>query len=402
MGDEERGDPFGSSTGLVGGVAVIVAIFFFGTQAVFVKSKRIIDAGVDPFLVVCYFSCGVFLCGATLAIILSLSDMEDGFDWTRYGLYASLFYAPGNILLLWSARAIGVGLCTGVVSSTAAVTGFLTGAFLVGDPVPSWTKALIGLTMLIIGAIGMSLTRVPAVQQQLAPELFIAAPDDEDGQYRMMAEDSEIDFKAIEMPEIGRPSHANFSVRPSEADSMSRNSSANMDRMRRSSFRAGPSDTTGKVQEFDQSGLITGLAASASAGMFLGVQGVPLSNDAGVPLRDAATFMMMQLLWTLALLGPLLRIKYNGMVVSGQEWNWHRETALVQAMLGGVCFSIAFGGQLFAIIALTASVGMPLTQLNLVIAGLWGTFYYGELKGRVLVGCFFGAAAIAVAGAPLI
>jgi drug/metabolite transporter (DMT)-like permease len=395
-------EPFGGATSLVGSIAVIVGIIFFGTQAVFVKSKQIIEARVDPFLVVCYFSVGVFFCGALLALVMSSAGLEGGFAWTIDGLYASLVYAPGNILLLWSARTIGVGLCTGVVSSTASVTGFFTGVFILDNPVSSWAKALVGLALLILGAIGMSLTRVPSVQQRLAPELFEDAVNETEGQpYKLMDDAS---LQGMEMEDASLRKASLIENRPSDVFAHPKNPSMRPSHggHRQMSIRCSEFEAVGKVQEFHSAGLIRGLATSAAAGAFLGCQGVPLTNDAGVPLRDAATFMMMQLLWTVVLLVPLLRIKYTETIARGEHWNWHRETALGSAMAGGVCFSIAFGGQLFAILALTASVGLPLTQLNLVVAGMWGTFYYGELKGRVLIACFFFAAAIAVAGAPLI
>jgi hypothetical protein len=73
-------DDFGNAPPqLVGGVAVVIAIIFFGTQAIFVKSKSIIRAKVDPLLVVCYFSAGVCLCGASLATCLQVSSAKSSF-----------------------------------------------------------------------------------------------------------------------------------------------------------------------------------------------------------------------------------------------------------------------------------------------------------------------------------
>ena len=71
-------------------------------------------------------------------------------------------------------------------------------------------------------------------------------------------------------------------------------------------------------------------------------------------------------------------------------------------MIGGLIFSLAFVGQLYAILALTDSVGMPLSQLNLVVAGIWGVFYFQEVRGWAAVTCFFLAAACACAAGPLI
>jgi hypothetical protein len=130
------------------------------------------------------------------------------------------------------------------------------------------------------------------------------------------------------------------------------------------------------------------MAASVGSGIFLGAQGVPLSNDKGYPLRDAATFMMLQLAWTLTICAPTLWYRHKQrqqranaketVAGPGEEqdedadgaWNWHFRVAAAPAMVGGLCFSFAFLGQLYAILALTDSVGLPLSQLNLVVAGV--------------------------------
>lgn len=48
---------------LYGTVAVLTAIICFGTQCVFIKSKQILQSGIDSFVVISYFSLGIFLCG---------------------------------------------------------------------------------------------------------------------------------------------------------------------------------------------------------------------------------------------------------------------------------------------------------------------------------------------------
>ena len=56
---------------MVGGFAAVVAIVAFGSQAVFIKSKKILRAGVDPFVMIKYFSLGIFFCGIAFFLIMT-------------------------------------------------------------------------------------------------------------------------------------------------------------------------------------------------------------------------------------------------------------------------------------------------------------------------------------------
>jgi len=70
-----------------------------------------------------------------------------------------------------------------------------------------------------------------------------------------------------------------------------------------------------------------------------------------------------------------------------------------------LCFVAALIGQVVAVRALGAGVGMPLTQLNLVVSGAWGIFAFGEIDARAapaLAALFGLAAAVAVSGSVLL
>ena len=49
--------------------------------------------------------------------------------------------------------------------------------------------------------------------------------------------------------------------------------------------------------------------------------------------------------------------------------------------MGALCFCCAETGQITAIAGLGDATGMPLTQLNLVVAALWGVVLYDEVRG---------------------
>jgi drug/metabolite transporter (DMT)-like permease len=76
--------------------------------------------------------------------------------------------------------------------------------------------------------------------------------------------------------------------------------------------------------------------------------------------------------------------------------------ALPYALAGALCYCIGLGGQVVGLLALPESVAMPLTQLNVIVAGLWGIAYYREIESPRLIYVFVGAVLLDVVGAALL
>ena len=86
---------------------VVVACLGFGTQCCFIKGRRITEHHIDPLLVALLFSAAAGLIGAaTLGALALLERAPPRAGWA--GVLAALCFAPGNVLLLCSARRIGV------------------------------------------------------------------------------------------------------------------------------------------------------------------------------------------------------------------------------------------------------------------------------------------------------
>ena len=156
-----------SSPSWCGFLAVVVAIVGFGTQGVFVKSNRIRAASIHPFLVVFLFSCCIAFIGTALGVVGGLSVTPFGTPfwhvagWDR-AVWTACAYAPGNVLLLWACRRIGVGLAVGLTSASTTAVSFGVGAAIGMDEGGNLTQQVPGIFMLLLAAFTMSLTRVPA------------------------------------------------------------------------------------------------------------------------------------------------------------------------------------------------------------------------------------------------
>lgn len=56
---------------------------------------------------------------------------------------------------------------------------------------------------------------------------------------------------------------------------------------------------------------------------------------------------------------------------------------------------------MFATVYLGQTIGFPLTQCCLLINGLWGILYYGEIAGALPISLFILASVVIIAGAAL-
>ena len=142
----------------------------------------------------------------------------------------------------------------------------------------------------------------------------------------------------------------------------------------------------------DVAGVIMGLVA----GIFLGLNGMEWQASADGLGNSLSVFFVCQFGVTLVLLVPLF-LKIPSMRKAD-----HGRIAAPFAFAGAVCFCIAQTGQAMAILDLGEAIGMPLTQLNLIVAGLWGICFYKETTAPRMIAIFFFAILIDIAGAILI
>lgn len=81
----------------------------------------------------------------------------------------------------------------------------------------------------------------------------------------------------------------------------------------------------------------------------------------------------------------------------------HVGTCLLPAVLSGALWAVGnVGGVLATLQPLGLTVGYPSTQACLLVSGLWGIFYYREVRGTRAIGAFFCAALVVVGGAALL
>lgn len=147
----------------IGLICCIVAIIGFGTQGIFVKSPKVLDAGVHPLLMALLYSFCIAVVGGVIgSSVFARGESYMSHDHKKvYGpAVAAIAFAPGNLLLLWSCRRIGIGFAVGVVASTASISSFIIGTLICGDSV-NFTTQVPGILLMVLGIVLISATKVP-------------------------------------------------------------------------------------------------------------------------------------------------------------------------------------------------------------------------------------------------
>lgn len=138
---------------------------------------------------------------------------------------------------------------------------------------------------------------------------------------------------------------------------------------------------------------IFGLLVAMAGGVFLGLQGLFWNPAVKTTPYELGFFFVSQFVVTSCLLGPYFCWKGPQSLIMD-----HVKLCLVPTFAGGVVFCFGLTGQVVAVKCLTSGVGMPLSQLNLIVSGCWGIFYYHEIESSVLIAIFFGGAFLTLTG----
>ena len=155
-------------------IAVTAAILGFGTQGAFVKSNRIKAADIHPYIVAALFSSHVAFLGLSLGVLRSLVFVGDcpmtplANLWRR-AIWPACTYAPGNILLLWCCRRVGVALAVGIVSASTTIVSFGLGVCLgmnEGSNRDFFERQIPGVLSIVLGAAIMTYARLKATPDQ--------------------------------------------------------------------------------------------------------------------------------------------------------------------------------------------------------------------------------------------
>jgi len=133
----------------IGYIGVAVSVVFFGTMALPVKLKRVLDAKADPVVYQVYVSATIFILGWVTLIFAP-------FRFTYLGIIGAALWVPFSILSIFAIHNLGLGIAQATWSGFTIVTSFIWGAVFFHDTLKSVGLSILALILLIIGLIGFT------------------------------------------------------------------------------------------------------------------------------------------------------------------------------------------------------------------------------------------------------
>jgi hypothetical protein len=382
-------------TSAVGWVATLGAVFIFGTFGVLIKTKAVQEAAVHSLVFQLYYAAGVVvscmaiwgasrepLCISPWGCVFAASWI--GAQFFAYTAISSIGYAVGPAV--WGGVTIVVSFTWGVVF---------------GDPVLSKVGSAFALIVLVAGIC------LAASTQSSFPKILAA--------WCKKTMDS-CQRKAEEEEEVGGRGRSVSSGELSMPGTVAPNLKKRL--LRRTGSYAGDMQTDIALMLQTASGrvhVVRGIAAAVLSGLFNGSMTVALrcfpDNCPAIGILNTAwgqchalTSPPMAFLPSCAIgcgvMVPLFFVIFFG-IANINTLDYRFADVSIPGFLTGCFWAMGNFSAFFSTQHLGMTIGYPLTQTCIIVSGLWGIFYYREIRGTAATGLFFIAVAVILLGAAL-
>jgi glucose uptake protein GlcU len=340
---------------ITGYLSALLACFCFGSFAVPVKSPSIASLNVHPLVFQTYKSL-VCLFTAWLSLM-----PWDGSTWpaptyTPWGLVSGLFWVPGGVCAIYAVQNAGLAVSQGVWSTGIVMVSFAWGLVIFKESLKSVTLACVGGAMMVAGLWGMS---------------FFSQPEknpDTDDDNRKMSDPPGDDASSYASSTTGGDGAA---LLPSSHTSAS--SAENSAKSRRN----------------------RGLLAAVFNGLWGGSIMVPMhyapsnTHGLGYVISFAIGASTVTLLLWLGLWAKVGRKQLPSM---------HVKEMFRPGCTAGLLWSIGNIASMLTVESLGEAVGYSICQSSLLVSGLWGIFWFREVRSVQGRGWWLFSAAVTLGG----
>lgn len=345
-----------------GWIAAIVAALAYGSFGVPVKYTKHIP--VHPLVLQSYKTVIVFL---TCWFVLLLGVKA---SFTKWGILSGFLWVVGGTGGIYGIRMAGLAIAVGTWASIMIMVNFLFGIVIFREPVHDILGTLASFLLLILGLVGMSHYSAP--QKQSTTINIDASHNGTDPPGRAPLEDPLTDGQIVEIERNESDDNPHFRL---FGLPLNKRQCGILGAAMNGLFTGGSLIPLhyAKMEGFGGANYIISMASGALlSNIFLWVAfylyNVYLSRDSGDMGGEALKAM------------PRLYLK----------------ELLVPGSFAGVLLAIAMFGSILAVTYLGQGVGNSLVQTKILISGLWGIFYYGEIRGMKTISMWFVSATVAV------
>lgn len=362
-----------------GWIAGIIGCVGYGSFGVPLKGEasNSVDGGkgAHPFVLQTYKSMMLFI---TSWLVLFLGE---SFHFSPMGLVSGLLWVTGGITGIFGIRNAGLAISVGTWSAVTVLISFAFGAFVFGEKVYSIDTTLCGIGMLLIGFVGMSYFSSPTTASTTAStssrfssgtishESTGLSVESDDGSKKAMlvplledADNNESNMDVVEDEIIDRDG-----VLPpnnEEEDNISR---------------------TVSFLGVEWNRRTLGIMGAAADGFLGGSILIPMHYSSVRGLAYVISFAIGTAIVTTSywILFFFYQTYQTGSLTSGYSAlpSMHIRTLLVPGVISGTTWSIGNIGNILSVTYLGESVGMSVVQCQMIVSGLWGILWFGEIKG---------------------
>lgn len=317
-------------------IAIIVAWMGFGSVAVPMKFEAVVNAEVHPMVFQLHRTFWTYATSHLALVVVP-------YRVSSWGLLSGLSWVPAGIASNIAVRHLGIAYGQALWQTTIIITSFVWGCCILKDTtVKSVALTAIALSCLIGGVVGMALA-------------FNAVQDSEE------CDDANVEF--------GAPSHTSEDGR---------------DKGR----RRGLSDVRNSVAEVTATTKTRSTFAGISAALFNGIWGGSNLVPASFAPYKGIDFVMSFVSGAMVV-NILLFAGY--VMLCKCRWKqdvppMHFRIMLLPGFLTGLLWAVANFCSLYAVSKLGQAIGYSLVQSSVVVSGLWGIAFFGEMRGSPVFG----------------
>ena len=354
--------------------------------------------------------------------------MGEPFSFTPWGIVSGIFWVPGATAGIYGIRNAGLAISVGTWSSLIVVSSFSWGILVFREEVKSIPGAFCAMLMLCAGLGGMSKFSHPPKRKE-----DIVDADDSSEMIPLTRSD-DLEQTAASVPGAGGGGKiAKRKAAPQSTDVVG-TVAPTMDIEKSAALQEGPrvptpptsegispmeidssvSDKASKAVDnvilFDGRIVMTrrqlGLIGAVINGTWGGTNLIPLHYAKAEGFGGASyvisfacgSAIVLVVIWILRYLFQMHRLNWSHREAYASLPSFHLCEMWLPGFLSGTLYSIGNFSSIIATTHLGQGVGYSVCQSSMLVSGVWGIFWFGEVKGIVAISRWFGAASVTLVG----
>mmetsp|Transcript_20241 Transcript_20241/g.26110 ORF Transcript_20241/g.26110 Transcript_20241/m.26110 type:complete len:425 (+) Transcript_20241:146-1420(+) len=382
-----------------GWTAAILGALAYGTYGVPIRDTKHIP--VHPFVLQTYKTVTVF-CMSWLVLFLRVKPA-----WTPWGLLSGLLWVLGGTAGVYAIRMAGLTIAVGTWASVMIAVNFVWGILIFKEPVADIFGTTCAFCLIAIGLVGMSYFSAPSKKYKVEYDEDEENENDRNNDTpNSNNNDGGLGQKDVELSPIvvHQETHSVNCSQPYARDDGEK-FSASVAAVSGLFFSAQNKSNdivlwNGRTVTKRTAGII----GAVCNGIFTGSTLIPLHYAKAHGFGGAhymisfstGALIALVSLWLLFFLSRFQTSIWQ--TYQTQMPDWHFQQLAVPGVCAGVLIFVAMFSSILAVSSLGQGIGNSVVQLKILISGLWGIFYFREIRGCGTIAGWLVSASISVSG----